>query len=260
MLPQTQLDAHLAGRSDLPPHVALFLIFLKLYENAQQDLNSLTQKHLDYYYRDILGIKAKPAIPDKAHVVFELARNLTTFRLPEGTLLDAGKDSSGKAIRFRTSREISINQAKVAALKTLFVEESPTLGTRIQAAPVANSADGLGKPFPGAASWRPFGATQLNRASSERTMTTADIGFALSTPMLLLNEGSRSFTVIMPLSNKGLPATALPNAFRLYLSGEKGWIEPNSITDLSIKIINSRPTLVISATLTGYPTRHSSLR
>ncbi|AUD04885.1 baseplate J/gp47 family protein [Spirosoma pollinicola] len=249
MLPQTQLDAHLAGRSDLPPHMALFLIFLKLYENAQQDLNSLTQKHLDYYYRDILGIKAKPAIPDKAHVVFELARNLTTFRLPEGTLLDAGKDSNGKAIRFRTSREISINQAKVAALKTLFVEESPTLGTRIQAAPVANSADGLGKSFAGAASWRPFGATQLNRASSERTMITADIGFALSTPMLLLNEGSRSFTLTMPLSNKGLPATALPNAFRLYLSGAKGWIEPNSITDLSIKIINTQPTLVISASL-----------
>lgn len=249
MQPLAQINQILASRTNLPPHMVLFLAFLKLYENAQQDLNSLTQKHLDYYYRDILGIKARPAVPDKAHVVFELARNLTDFKLPEGILLDAGKDSSGKPVRFKTSREIIINQARVASLKTVFIEEAPTQGTLIQASPIANSADGQGKPFIGVTSWRPFGAAQLSKASSERTMIRADIGFAFSTPILLLNEGNRRFTLTMTLGNSGVPATALPNAFRLYLSGEKGWIEPASITDISLKIIGAKPTLVVSASL-----------
>ncbi|QJW89138.1 hypothetical protein HNV11_06900 [Spirosoma taeanense] len=251
MASTAQIHQQLAGRTNLPPHLVLFLAFLKLYEHAQQDLNGLTQKHLDYYYRDILGIKAKPAVPDKAHVVFELARNLTGFRLPEKTLLDAGKDKDGKPIRFSTSREIIINQAKVAGLKSLFIEETSTQGTLFQAASVANSADGRGKPFEGPASWRPFGAAQLKRAGSEQTMTPADIGFALSTPMLLLNEGTRSLTLTLSLNNPGLAAAALPNAFRLYLSGAKGWIEPDAVSDISLQLIKNRPTLFISVTLSA---------
>ena len=246
-----QINQILDSRTNLPPHLVLFLAFLKLYQNAQQDLNSLTQKHLDYYYRDMLGIRANPAIPDKAHVVFELARNLASFALPEGTLLDAGKDEKGKPIRFRTSREIMVNQANVAALKSLFMDENTTRGTLILVAPIANSADGQGKPFDGVDSWRPFGAAQQNKASSERTMIQGDIGFALSTPILLLNEGSRTLTVTMPLSNTGKLANLSPNAFRLYLSGEKAWIEPEAITNVSIKIINNKPALVINTTLSA---------
>ena len=136
-----QVNQQLANRSDLPPHLALFLAFLKLYQHAQDDLNRLTEKHLDYYYKDILGIRPMPAIPDKAHVVFELARNLPGFQLREGTLLDGGKDGQGKPIRFKTTREVVINQAQVGILSSLFVEENTNQGTLMWKAPVANSAD-----------------------------------------------------------------------------------------------------------------------
>ncbi|GAA4400465.1 hypothetical protein GCM10023187_13690 [Nibrella viscosa] len=245
----TQIEHYLDGRASLPPHMVLFLAFLKLYEHAQQDLNSLTQKHLDYYYRAILDIKAKPAVPDRAHVVFEPARNQTRFRLPEGTLLDAGKDKDGKPIRFSTTREIVVNQAKVAAIKSLFIEETATEGTLFQVAPVADTVDGQGKPFEGPASWRPFGTAQLNRAGSEQTMIRANIGFALSTPMLLLSEGNRRLTLTMPLSNPGLSAMLLPNAFRFYLSGAKGWIEPDAVDDISLQVIDQQASLQIAFTL-----------
>ena len=35
------------------PHFALFLAFLKLFNFAQQDINGLTKRHLDFYYRDV---------------------------------------------------------------------------------------------------------------------------------------------------------------------------------------------------------------
>ena len=235
-----QITQELQRRSDLPPHLVLFLAFLKLYEYAQQDLNNLTKKHLDYYFRTILGIQPKPAITDKAHVVFELARQLTDFRLPEGTLLDAGKDTDGKPVRVKTNREIVINQARVASLKTLYVEQTTTQGTLIQTAPAADSVP----------AWRPFGTAQTTGGSSEQTMTIGTLGFAIGSPVLLLGEGTRTVVLSLTLTNTGLSNDSLASAFRLYFSGEKGWIEPDSVDDIKIQVVDDLPVLTIRASLT----------
>src|SRR5687767_8768408 len=39
------------------PHFALFLAFLQNFLLAQADLNGLTKKHLDFFYRDVLRLK-----------------------------------------------------------------------------------------------------------------------------------------------------------------------------------------------------------
>ncbi len=95
------IEQVLNTRSDLPPHLVLLLAFLKLFEFAQNDINGLTKKHLDYFYKEVLGISPKPAVPDKVNVIFELAKQFSDFLLPEGTLLDAGKDDNGQPIKFR---------------------------------------------------------------------------------------------------------------------------------------------------------------
>ena len=232
-----QITRELDSRSDLPPHLVLFLTFLKLYTYAQQDLNNLTKKHLDYYFRTILGILPKPALADRAHVVFELARPIPDLRLPQGTLLDAGKDADGKPIRYQTEREMVINQARVASLKTLFVEQTPTSGTLVQVAQKADASP----------SWRPFGSAQ--NALSQQTMSTGSLGFAISTPSLLLSEGTRTVSVSISLTNIDLTDNALGNSFRLYFSSEKGWIEPDSVSEISIKTISGTPVLFIKAAL-----------
>src|SRR5215510_14889959 len=38
------------SRSDVQPHYALFIAFLRLFQIAQNDLNQFTQRHLDFYY------------------------------------------------------------------------------------------------------------------------------------------------------------------------------------------------------------------
>jgi hypothetical protein len=234
-----QITRELDSRSDLPPHLVLFLTFLKLYTHAQQDLNNLTQKHLDYYFRTFLGILPKPALADRAHVIFELARQIPDFRLPQGTLLDAGKDAEGKPIRYQTEREVIINQARVASLKTLFVEQTPTSGTLIQVAQKADSGP----------SWRPFGSAQASRSQSDQTMTTGSLGVAISTPILRLDEGTRTVSLSISLANMGLTPDSLGSSFRLYFSGEKGWVEPDSIAEISIKISDGTPILFIKSTL-----------
>ena len=104
------------------PHFALLLTFLDLLGHARDQLNGLTERHLDYYYRDVLQMQPAPPEPDRAAVVFRLAPRVAQLRLPAGTGLEAGRDSSGVARIYRTERELLINLAEVAELRSVFVD------------------------------------------------------------------------------------------------------------------------------------------
>src|SRR5207249_11742609 len=57
------LEAVLDARADWPPHLVLFLAFLKQFQNLQADLNQLTARHLRYYYDTALGLHLRAASP-----------------------------------------------------------------------------------------------------------------------------------------------------------------------------------------------------
>ena len=65
------------------PHFALFMGFLQLFKIAQNDLNLITRRHLDYYYRDVLQLEEKPAEADQAFIIFKflLFRQQLSWRL-----------------------------------------------------------------------------------------------------------------------------------------------------------------------------------
>ncbi|MEP6677629.1 MAG: hypothetical protein ABJA78_20885, partial [Ferruginibacter sp.] len=245
------IEQALKTRSDLPPHFVLLLAFLKLFEFAKQDINALTKKHLDYYYKEILGLSPKPAVPDKVNVIFELAKQFSEYLLPEGTLLDAGKDDIGQPIKFKTNRDIVINKAKVTSIKTLFLEKTNTKGTIIQIAPKADSLDGIGKPFDDTPGWRPFGEAQTEKADSEKNMIPGSIGFAISSPILFLKEGIRSIALKIEVDSGGKLDTSLANAFRIFLSGDKDWIEVTEKVSINLHTISSSQYLIIAGTLTA---------
>ncbi len=103
------------------PHLVLFLTFLSLRQQARTRLNDLTRRHLEFYYREALALTAKPAIPDRVHVLVDLAAGEAEFLLPAGTLLVAGQDSQGTDLLYKTEENLLANQAQVAAFKSLFV-------------------------------------------------------------------------------------------------------------------------------------------
>jgi hypothetical protein len=105
------------------PHVVLLLTFLDLLQYARTQLNDLTRRHLEFYYHEALGLTAKPAIPDHVHALVELADSQEQFRLPAGSLLHAGQDSQRADLFYRTDQDIVANRARVASLKSLFVQK-----------------------------------------------------------------------------------------------------------------------------------------
>lgn len=131
--------------ASLTPHLALFISFLLLLENSKQRFNTITKRHLDFYYKEILQIEKLPATPDKVYMLFELAKNAPQQKIEVKTAFDGGKDLIGKNRIYQSSEELIANKATVALLKNIYHDSA---AKKIVASPVANSYDGLGGKFP----------------------------------------------------------------------------------------------------------------
>jgi hypothetical protein len=211
-------DAVLLTTADgtVPPHLGLFLSFLELYRFPQQAINENTGKHLDFQFRRVLRFEPRPAQPDRAHLVLELKKGSEPLVIAPTQSFSAGKDSRGVELIYQPVREVVLNRGKVAALSSVFRD-----ATGLRFAPVANSADGLGGALDEAQpKWHAFGHAALS---------AAPIGFALASPVLRMQEGTRNIQVdltLAALDQLRHMASALANAFEAYLSGAKGWLGP----------------------------------
>ena len=223
------------------PHYALFLAFLRLFEYARAELNTLTQRHLDFYYRHVLQLKEKAATPSNAHLLIELAKHVASHELKTGNLFRAGKDDRGRDAFFSNGRELVANHAKVAALKTVYrhgveevvIDEKATSihQGRLFAAPVSNSEDGQGEPLVSAdQSWHPFfHKVYQDEKLIEIKMPQAETGFAIASHYLLLAEGTRTITVDVTVAEAISEfATDTNTTVTCLLTSEKGWLEKHA--------------------------------
>ncbi|MDJ0676391.1 MAG: hypothetical protein QNJ36_13570, partial [Calothrix sp. MO_167.B42] len=103
------------------PHLVLLFTFLQLLSYPQQQFQALTQRYLDFYYKEVLKLTTKQETPDKINVIFELAQGEEAHLIKQGTLLNAGQDSQGINLNYATDEDIIVNQAQIASVKTLFV-------------------------------------------------------------------------------------------------------------------------------------------
>lgn len=117
--PESFDDDESVRRKLSQPHLVLLFAFLQLLRYPQQQFNQLTQRHLEFYYKEVLKLTEKEEIPDKIHTIFELAADQTVYRLQPGTLLKAGQDSQGIDLNYAIDEEVVLNQAQIASIKTL---------------------------------------------------------------------------------------------------------------------------------------------
>ena len=79
---------------------------LELLQQARLQLNDLTRRHLEYYYREALRLTSRAGTPDRAHVLVKLSDDQDQFLLPAGTLLQAGEDSQGNDLYYRSDEDL----------------------------------------------------------------------------------------------------------------------------------------------------------
>ncbi|HWR89647.1 MAG TPA: baseplate J/gp47 family protein, partial [Dissulfurispiraceae bacterium] len=210
----------LSGYGAHEPHLALYLAFLLLLRHGQDAMNTITARHLDFYYRQVLGMKKREAIPNRVHVLLELKKHAADTLIRKGTLLSAGKDKKGNELFYVLKEDVTVRPYKIAHIRSVHYD---TLRDTLHVAPKADSSDGLGGAFDTPEpKWSAFGTVKQQRAQ---------IGFALSSHYLAITGGERKVTALLTLS--GLDDTAVTadfgkDIFQVSLTGKKGWIGPKT--------------------------------
>lgn len=237
------------------PHIGLLLTFLQLLEHPQQQFRDLTQRHLDFYYKTVLRLPLKPPKPDQVNVIVTLEDNVDFYQLNKGTLLTAGQDSLGNDLIYSLDEDIVVSQAQLARVETLSVKKLVTetgvskvvgiLPTRVYDVETKLEFDNSG--------FATFGDVSLDEKSETEVWPQYPIhmGFIVSSPVLLLESGTREISLTLSCLFADINAVIAPDIepfsaellgkfceyFTIELSGVDQWLTPTigqtRVTELS---------------------------
>lgn len=234
-------------RQQHTPHLGLLFAFLTLFESFRQTLNGLTERHLAFFIKNVLRITPRTHVPDRVHLVLTLAKK-KPYQVRSGTGVRGNKDRRNADVIFNLDNDIVLDRAQVVSQKTLFLNpvanETTSFVEGVYMAPDATMADGTATPFAANASsfWPTFGHRDSRHVrpgqTTPDTYPPARLGWLFASPVLLLNEGQRTITIcILTQPCAGSQANwwlnntsrrqitnALTGAFRVSLSGKKGWL------------------------------------
>jgi hypothetical protein len=224
---QAQLEKSYTSQNDHQPHFALLLAFVRLMLLLKEQTNTLTARHLDFYYRQVLQLREKPALPSQVHLLVELQKNIEAHAVAQGVSFKANiKDTKGNDVLFANDRELIANQAKVTDLKTVFLSNEG----KLCALPITNSDNGQVPELTTVdGSWQPF-------FNNNKLVPNAEVGFAIASSYLFLTGGTRTISLNLP--------TAIASHCKAYLTTEKGWLEK----ELTASADNTQ----VQITLNGY--------
>lgn len=204
------------------PALALRVAFVTLYQKLQQRLNRFTLDFIDFYFTRVLQAKPRPVKPDSVYLVVQPGAKEREIFLPKGTEFFAGIDSASRDIVYASDDDVIINDAQVEQLYSLYfprfkLDLRSNQGVRtttektktpprasvslaegcwinaINANPKADKKQRdkfIAQPF--------FGAGRHLLGSDGRagdSVTSARLGFAVASNVLLLREGQRHITV-----------------------------------------------------------------
>ena len=193
------------------PHIGLFLAFLKLYKNVQNDINLLTQKHLDFYYLDLLQQKKKEQEKHTALIAIQLQKGTDELLINEGEIVDLIFEGK-KQLRFEATATSKINRAEITEVRTLYQSDYYPFNNKFEEADFsinilyeedilkeknkpANTNEIKLVEFPAT-----LGEEQTHHTPSFRNISLSNIGIVVSSPALILEKGKQEIQLIFKIT------------------------------------------------------------
>lgn len=176
------------------PDTTLLRVFLQLLQIHQEQLNGISKKHLEFYYKNILEQNLQLAKPDSAYLFLQLAKKGQVFKLPASTLFNAGLDATKNPILFDNPTSVNINPGQIQGAFTICQEKnsSTSVGNSTLYINQVSTPTALQKGIDGSiVSWDTFGS------ASCKTAKPTSLGIAFASPMLYLPEGNRIITLTL---------------------------------------------------------------
>ncbi|MBI0529508.1 hypothetical protein F7160_21840, partial [Dickeya dianthicola] len=116
------------SHADHAPEVALYLTFLQLFARAQARLNRFTERHLDFYYRQVLRQQPQPLTADAVFLKLTPDNGLTTpLSLERGMVFSAGQDARLRDILYRSEQSLRVSDAEVKRVYSLLLKRDPLM-------------------------------------------------------------------------------------------------------------------------------------
>ncbi len=193
------------------PAISVFIAFLRLYRYAQDNANAFTQRHLDFYYREILRTKLREPDPEMVVLNFEVLEHSDAVDIEAGRKFTCAKDGDLNDIIFETVDSVSVSDAKVSALHTLhFAREemiTPACDlnyvTKIlrQDIPLDVVTDSQDQEV----TWPLFGNKNATVAPEQDGSAEFLTGIAVASRIFFLDEGERKIVLSIRLNSKTRP-------------------------------------------------------
>ena len=193
----------LYGNDNHKAHVGLLFTFLELLKHSQTDLNKLTKKHLDLYFKQILKLKHLPASPNKLFVSFEIDENIESLNVNQHSVLKAGQHDNGDDILFETEEEIQLNNIALTHISTFFLSENKifdhhsrfNLISGLYSKTHASTAEEVDFFNNDKTHFSTLGEEQVLLSQEEMNMDKSQIGFMIISPVLMLSRSNRTVDI-----------------------------------------------------------------
>ena len=182
---------NLENKQDHEPHIGLLIAFFQLFSQLQEEMNTVPDRLLTYYFERILGQVRKEQEADTVQCYATIDEDIDQVHVPKHSRLLAGQNEEGSDILYEVKDPVTFSNLKLSSLYTMFVSRNKLIdpGTPFQ------TVNGIySKQIPVLEDYKPFqalGEEQRFLNKSGKTMEEVDIGFSVSSPTLRLGGGVR---------------------------------------------------------------------
>ena len=196
------IDQMVRTRS-VDPHLALLFAFYQMLIASQEDINTMTERQIAFYFKEVLGFQEKGGSEGKVTVFVDLKKNAGRVTIPKGTLFDAGKDPDGKRVTYASVDEVCLGHDEVGAISHYDNERGLVPVKEASAGAGAGSGAGAG----------------AGAGAAADTAYTEGHSFCVSSPMLN-QPGQKMYLYLEGADSATIGAL---KKLRAEYTGAKGW-------------------------------------
>lgn len=184
------------------PQQALYFAFLKLFERAQQCLNQFTEKHLQFYYQQVLQQHKKVTSDNSVYLKLSLNNQTNdTIHFERGAEFSPGDDTDFNSIIYRSRYPIEVTDAEVSHIFNLTLQRDPLVSPEKESGLVCGVSGQQLLMTPGATG-NDFPKDQQFALFNNKYKTeehTQPMGIIITDPLFAMQQGNRTIDVVFHL-------------------------------------------------------------
>ena len=203
---ERRFEARLAS-GEIDPALGLILAELQLLGDVEARINRFPDRHVAWYFTDVLGQAPRPAVGES--VLLRFTPGQAAVPIEAGAALVARPAGSPEAQHYRLVEGLRVAPVRVADARTLRFHRDPLISPQSEMGFVSGVS---------LAALRTDGGGEWQRLFAPAAQTDVAMGLAVSSPMLALAEGRRRIEVTLGFGRRqedehaAAPRPAIPRS------------------------------------------------